>query len=247
MNKYKIKQDLKIDGIIEIFENESLVVKSIKEIIKLMKKVILISIIYFLGMCYIQQYKILPFFYAVIGTFLLVIYVYRVFGNVTYRNSKKLGGKIVKWIEDKDKKFSKTSAYNIKLMKKDEIRMVKKILKVNKLDNIDSMREIKNYLLENKNKKEIDIGKFARDLINLYIIPITFGIIGIYTSFNLNTQIEQELINIGYSIFFSIISIAIIIIIYIIIKVRNFSIRNTYTHQRLVKILTELLLQKYTK
>lgn len=35
-------------------------------------------------------------------------------------------------------------------------------------------------------------------IITVYIIPITFGIISIYTSINLKLGTEQDLINIGY-------------------------------------------------
>ena len=246
MNKFKIKQELTINGIIEIFEEKSPIIKCIKEMVLIMKKIVIISIMYFLGMCYIQKYKILPLIYAIIFTSLCTLYVYKVCGNVSYKNSKKLGGKKVKYLKNENKEFSKSSKYNINIMKKEEMRVLKKVLKINKIDTIKSIEEIRNYLLQNRKEKQIDLGKFAKELLSIYIIPITFGIIGIYTSINLNAQVEQELVNIGYIIILSIIVIAISLITYVVYKVRNFSITYNYTHQRLTLLLTELLIQKYS-
>lgn len=245
MNKFKIKEELTINGIIRIFEEESPIVKCIREMIHLMKRIVIISIIYFIGMCYMQRYKALFLIYVIIFTALCTFYVYKVCGDISYKNAKSLGGVKVKYLKNNNKKFSKNSIYNIELMKKEEMKILKRILKVNKIENIESMKEIKNYLFQNKKEKQIDIGKFARDLLNLYIIPITFGIIGIYTSISLHSQVEQELVNIGYIILISIIVIAISLIMYLVYKVRKFSITNNYTYQRLILLLTELLIQKY--
>lgn len=246
MNKFKIKEELTINGIIEIFEIESPIVKCIKEMILIMKRIVIISIMYFLGMCYIQKYKILPLIYAIIFTSLCTLYVYKVCANVSYNNSKKLGGKKVKYLKNENKKFPKSNKDNIKIMKREEMRVLKKVLKTNKIDNMKSTEEIRNYLLQNKKEKQIDLGKFAKELLSIYIIPITFGIIGIYTSISLNAQVEQELVNIGYIIVLSIIVIAISLIMYVVYKVKNFSITYNYTHQRLILLLTELLIQKYS-
>ena len=79
---------------------------------------------------------------------------------------------------------------------------------------------------------------------NYFYYLCHFNSLSIYTSVNLKLGTEQDLINIGYIFFIALIVFSILLILYLIIKIKNFSITKSYTNNRLKVLLTEILIEK---
>lgn len=242
----RIKDELIVDGILRIFEEKSQIAKSLKNISLLLKRVVIVGIIYFLIICYIQRYVLITLLFVIGVTLTVIGYLIKKSAQVLYSNSdgadKKLPNSMVHINENLD-----VITYHLKSMKKEEMRLLREILRVNNLEEIESIKELKNYYTEKKNKKTIDIKDFVKDILSLYIIPITFGIINIYTAIDINLGVESDIINIAYIIFSAFVILSIVLIVYLIFEIRKFSTTNYYAIPRLENLLLEIILQKNRK
>jgi len=245
MKKLKIHDELVTDGIIRIFERESLIVKSMKEIKYFIAKIVLIGLIYSIVLFYIQRYVIFSTIFIAITTLLVSIYVFQGIGKICYLNSIRLGGTTKDLFKNKTKwKLYNCTTYNWHLMKKEDMKMLKKALKVNGIINIECIKEIRNCFLDKKKKETFEIWKFIKDTLSDFLVPITISIVATYTILAHNLDIGENVINIAYIIFTSIIVFAIIVLLYIIFKIRNFSILDSYIYPRLASLLTELIIRR---
>lgn len=246
MNKYedlKIKHFFTVDGIVELFESKSPQVKVIKAIIKFMNKIIIISIIYLVFILMLRKNLILSVACSSIISVEIILYIFKTTGKISYQYSKELGGKPYELLT-KNNNIYDIIENNAKLMQKEEIKILKKILKVNKMNHIQCIREIKDHLALNRKKGELIEDKdFIKNIISAYLIPIIFGIIDIYIGIFNNLDITQNLINIIYIIVTAIMALGIVVIIYKIYKVKKMSVTTVYTYPKLIKILTELAIQ----
>lgn len=242
----RIKDELIVDGILRIFEEKSPIAKSLKNISLLLKRVVIVGIIYFLIICYIQRYVLITLVFVIGVTLTVIGYLIKKSAQVLYSNSdgsdKKLPNSMVHINKNLD-----VITYHLKSMKKEEIKLLREILRVNNLEEIESIKELKNYYTEKKNKKTIDIKDFVKDILSLYLIPITFGIINIYTAIDINLGVESDIINIAYIIFSAFVILSIVLIVYLIFEIRKFSTTNYYAIPRLENLLLEIILQKNRK
>lgn len=241
MAKYNIKNGLIVDEIINLFEKESLCVQTIKDMLKVMRKIINIGVIYFIIICVIQRYAISALIFVLTASLLVIAYIINSYGKISYERSKKLGGKRY-YIFARNPENKSITSHNRKLMQKNEIKILKKILKDNKLNNVDCMKEIRAYLMHNQKSDKLDESEFWKMIIGVYAIPITFGIINIYTAICNNIELTENIVNIGYIIIAAMTVVGIIYIIYCVSRIKRMSITNTYTYPRLVNILTDLIL-----
>lgn len=241
-NKLKIKDGFIVDEIITKFEENSPIVKSMKDFSLTMKIISIIGIIYFLIVCCIQKYVFISLIFVLSVVLLIVMYLCKKSADVLYLNSKHRGGKKSSKIQNLKKNLDITT-YNLKIMQKEELKILKKILKINNINNIESIRELKNYYNNKKRKKPIEIKNFIATIISIYIIPITFGVINIYTSISTNIELEDNLVNIAYIIFTAVVILSIILIIYMIFEIRNYSTARYYTIPKLEKLLSELIIK----
>ncbi len=123
-------------------------------------------------------------------------------------------------------------------MKQNEEEIFKKILIKNKLYSVECMSQIRDYLLENKNENSNKVSNILKNAFGVYLIPILFGIIGIYTSFASNADYKVELIKILYIVFAIFAIFTVIIIISITHILKEESITESYTVKRIIKLLT---------
>ena len=137
--------------------------------------------------------------------------------------------------------------YNLDKMKIQELKFLRKILKINYLDNIEALKQLRDYYISQKSKKIINPKEFFKDIITLYIIPITFGIINIYTALNMNTSTESSIINIAYIIFVAMVISSIILIVYLISEIKKFSSTNYYTIPKIERLILEEILSKMSR
>ena len=242
---FKIGDELITYGIIKIFEKESKMAKSIKDLKYFIAKLVIIGIIYFFIMCYIQKYTVFALFFIIICSLLIFFYVYQNAGKIYYLNSKNLGGKTTNLLKNKTKwKLYNATVYNSKLMKREDIRILRKILKVNQINNVECMKELKNYFAENEKKVPIEIGRFTKDTLSLFLIPITFGIVGIYPLVNNNLATGQNIIDIAYIIFISFIVLGFLLVLYIVFAIRSFSVTDAYIYPRVKELLVQFIIEK---
>lgn len=241
-HKFKTKRGNTLESVIQIFEKESPNVHAVNALMKFFRKMIWIGIVYFIIICFLQRYTIITTIFIIFATLIVCLYTLDETGKISYQYSKKYGGKKVNCF--KKNKTQGSFLKNVSIMKQQEYKLLKKILKINNLYSTSAIQEIRNYLISKKSRQDTDIGSFAKMIITAYIIPITFGIISIYTSVNLKLGTEQDLINIGYIFFIALIVFSILLILYLIIKIKNFSITKSYTNNRLKVLLTEILIEK---
>lgn len=241
MKKYKIEQIQVIPEIVRIFEENSLKVKIIKDMREVINKIIIVGIFYF-GISFIlEKMPLANLIFLVITIFLTIGYMFIKFSNIIYIRSKKIGGKKYK-IFSKDKYYD-INQYNKKLILKNEIKLIRKILKNNNMYNIECMKELREYFKYNKKTDKYDETGFSQIVVGMYAIPITFNIISIYTAITKN-ELQKNIIDISYIVIFAITIVAIIYIIYIIKKIKMLSITNSYTYPIFIDTLTNFIIQE---
>lgn len=239
----KLRKGRRLDEIVEIFERESPIVHTIIKLKSCTNKIVIIGIIYLLIIICIKQYNLLTSIVASsLFTGTMIYNIYKMAGEISYIYSKEIGGKKAKSVFKKQQGVVQTIFYNIELMKKEEWKLVNKILKVNHLYNRNTVQELKYYFGKRRGKSTYEINDFLKNLIGVYLIPITFGVISIYTAIFNNMSMEQNIIDILYIVVLSIIILTIFTIIYIIYRMKKISITDIYTFPRLEKILLEILL-----
>lgn len=243
MNKFKIKNTLTIDGIIKLFEENSPNANVIKDMKKFMNKMIFVGIVYVVIICIIKDNTIGSLLFVMFFSFGTIIYICNTYGKISYQYSKKFGGKPYNFFSKGTSSFNIMS-YNRQLMQEQEIKMLNQILKANKLKNIESMKEIRNYLIYNKKNEEMEESEFWKMIIGVYAIPITFGIISIYTALCNNSELAQNIINIGYIVVGAMCVIGIVYIIYCISRIKKLSVTNSYSYPKLILLLTELIIKE---
>lgn len=143
-------------------------------------------------------------------------------------------------------KYYDVIQYNRKIILNSEIKLVKSILIQNGMYNPECMRELRDYLKNNKKKDKYDDSSFSQIVVGVYAVPITFNIINIYTAIS-KTELQESIINIAYIMFFAMTIVGIAYIIHIIKKVKMMSISNSYTYPRLIKILTNLIIMNSSR
>lgn len=243
--KLKIKEGLKTEAIIKIFETESPIVKLIEELKSYANKIVIIGIIYIVAIILLQRY----FYLMSIGasflfSFIMVVAVFKEVDKVSYNCCKNIGGKKAKGIFRKKEGILNTMAYNFRLMKKEEWRLINKILEVNCLKNRECIKELKEYYAKNSTQEKQGIKVFLGKFLGIYLIPIIAIVISIYTIIFNSSNIEQNIINISYIILSAVIIVLIAMPIYVIYYIKKFSVTNIYTLPRLEKLLIELLLKE---
>lgn len=153
----RIKEGAKVDEIIEIFERESLIVQLITTLKRYTYILILIGIVYTVIELAIQRYTLIGIIASVLFVGLMIISIYIVAVEISYSHSRKIGGRRAKFLVRKEEGMSGTIKYNLKLMNKEEWKLVNKILRVNHLDSIGALKELKNYYNSIRSKWKISI------------------------------------------------------------------------------------------
>jgi len=141
----RIKEGAKVDEIIEIFERESLIVQLINTLKRYTYILILIGVIYTFIELLIQRYTLIGIVASVLFLGLMIISIYIVAVEISYSHSRKIGGRRAKFLMRKEEGMTGTIKYNLKLMRKEEWKLINKILRVNHLDSLGALRELKNY------------------------------------------------------------------------------------------------------
>ena len=244
MNNLKIGDELISKEILIIFENESPIVNSLKYLKMMINKLVLIIIIYVFVMFFIRKYIILELLLALTFLTFIHFYLYKRAGIISHLCSKDLGGKPVLLLKRKDKmQYKEDMTYNIKLMRKKELYILKKILRINKITKLESLKELRNTYETGKKTEPFEIHGFVKEMSSIYFIPILFNIISIYLSINVYPSIEQKVLGISYIILCSAVILSILSILYFIHKLKKFSITKVYTHQRLNELLTDIIIK----
>lgn len=244
MSKYKIKSEQVTDEMVRIFEENSLNVMATTEMRKVVDKVIVIGIFYFCITCILQKVIWANFLFMATAISATIVYIFWEFNNILYDKSKKLGGKHYKMFS-KDKYYD-VIQYNRKIILNSEIKLLKRILTQNGMYNPECMRELRDYLKNNKKKDKYDEAGFSKIVVGAYAVPITFNVINIYTAIS-KTELQESIINIAYIMILAITIVGIAYIIYIIKRIKTMSISNSYTYPRMIKILTNLIMMNSTK
>lgn len=243
MKKLKIKDGFITEEIVKKFEENSPIVRSLKDFTLVMKKIVIIGIIYFLVMCYIQKFTFATLIFILIVNIIIIAYICKRSADVLYSNSKSNGGKRSEKLNRLKQNLDITT-YNLKIMQKEELKLLKNILRVNHIKKVETIKELKEYYGSKKRKKTVEMKNIIGTLLSIYVIPITFGIINIYTSIDLNLGVEKDIINIAYIFFIGVIVLSILLILYLILEIRNFSTVKYYTLPKLEKLLLEILIEK---
>lgn len=240
----RIKEGAKVDEIIEIFERESLIVQMISTLKRYTNILICIAVIYIVIELCLQRYTILGAITSLLFIAFMIISIYIVAGEISYTYSKKIGGRKAKSLINKEEGILATIKYNLKLMRKEEWKNINKILRVNHLDSIAGLKELKEYYSIPRGKAKNEISAFIKTLAGVYVIPIALGIISIYTAISHNLGLEQNIINLSYIIAVGAIVLIIALITYIVYAIKKYSITNIYTIPKLEKFLVEIILNK---
>ena len=227
-----------------MFERESLIVQLITTLKRYTNILVFIAVIYILIELFIQRYTLIGVIASILFILLMVVSIYIVAGEISYTYSKKIGGRRAKSLVKKDEGILGTIKYNLKLMRKEEWKLINKILRVNHLDSPNALRELKNYYSTSRPAEKYEIRAFIKTLAGVYILPMALGIISLYTAITNHISLKQNIINVSYIIVVVLIIIMIMLIIYIIYSLKKFSVTNIYTLPKIEKLLVEMILNK---
>lgn len=153
----RIKEGAKVDEIIEIFERESLIVQLINTLKRYTYILILIGIIYTVIELAIQRYTPIGIIASILFIGLMIISIYIVAVEISYSHSRKIGGRRAKFLVRKEEGMSGTIKYNLKLMNKEEWKLINKILRVNHLDSVEALKELRDYYKSIRRKWKISV------------------------------------------------------------------------------------------
>lgn len=245
-NELKIRNKLISDGIVQTFEMYSPIAKSLNDMLIILKILLMIGVLYFFIICIIQKYVLITLLFIITVTLMVMFYLIRKSAKILYLNSKYIGGKHPQNIVSFNNNL-KIISYNLSKMQKEEMKLLNAILTVNNIRNVEAIKELRNYYVSTYkfNRKEINITNFIGNVITLYLIPITFGIINIYSTINMDLGVETDIINISYIVFMAIIILSIILILYLIFGIKNFSSTRYYVIPKIQKLLLEIVLNKF--
>ena len=104
------------------------------------------------------------------------------------------------------------------------------------------MCEIRDYLVKNAKENSDIVSNIIKNALGVYLIPILFGIIGIYTSFSNTTNVKEEIVKIIYIIFIIIAIFTVILIVSITHVLKEEPITESYTNKRIIKLLTNYII-----
>lgn len=235
MNKLKIENQFYLDGVVSIFHNESNIVKILNEIKLLISKIILIAVIYALGFILLNKLEVLKIIYSIGGCILIVIYLFyeitKIFKSVCSICNKKYMFKL----SDITKILAE--------LRRKELKILKKILIKNNLYYIDLMDQMTNYYGEKKNFDDTNLGQSIAKILGTFL-TIIFGVLGIYTSIYSFCSVDEMLLNILKISKNGLVICILFCTVYIIYRIKNYSILYLYTYNKLYKLLIELSINK---
>ena len=159
----RIKEGTKVDGITELFERESPIVQMVSTLKSYTYILIIIGMIYILIEFLIPRHTLVGVFANILFVGLMLASIYIVTGEISYTYSKKIGGRRTKFFLKKDEGIVGTITYNLKVMKKEEWRLVNKILRVNHLDTIEAVRDLKEYFSKTRKKENYAINAILKN------------------------------------------------------------------------------------
>ncbi len=240
----RIKEGTKVDGITELFERESPIVQMVSTLKSYTYILIIIGMIYILIEFLIPRHTLVGVFANILFVGLMLASIYIVTGEISYTYSKKIGGRRTKFFLKKDEGIVGTITYNLKVMKKEEWRLVNKILRVNHLDTIEAVRDLKEYFSKTRKKENYAINAFLKNLTGVYLLIIVLGVISLYTIISNNINLEESIMNMIYIIVIFAILAVIILVKCTINILKKFSVTNIYTFPQLEKWLLEILINK---
>ncbi len=240
----RIKEGTKVDGIVEIFERESPIVQMMHTLKTYTNILIIIGSLYILIEILISRHTILGIIANILFIGLMVASIYIVTSELSYTYSKRFGGKRAKFLMKKDDGIVGTIIYNLKVMKREEWRLVNKILRVNHLDSIEAIRDLNEYFGKPRKKEKYEANVILRNLTGIYLIVIVLAIFSIYTIISNNIHLDANIMNTVYIIGIIAVILVILFILGIVRLVKKFSISNIYTYPKLEKLILEVLLNK---
>lgn len=240
--KMKIKDELIVDGIINKFEEISPIAKSLKDMSLTLKYIALVGILYFFVICLIQKYVFITLIFMICIVTIIICYLIKKSSDVLYSNSKNIKGKKSVSFISINRNLDVVT-FNLGKMRKEELIILKRILKVNNIKSLEQVKELKAYYSSKKDRKPFSMKNFIKDILSLYAIPITFGIVNIYTAINIDLELTTYIVDISYIFFTAIVILSIILIVYLIFEIRKVSTTNYYVIPRLEKLLLELILE----
>lgn len=240
-NDLKIKEGLILDGVINKFEKQSLIVKTMIDIKLLISKMVLITAIYGVGYVLLNKFILIKNIYSIVGITAILIFLFIKIDKIFSGNTPK------KYLDKKERfKVLKNVSNNLKYMRNNEIKLLKDILIINKIYKVSIIDELINYYSTNLNKENLEFNKIIKEMFGLFL-TIIFGIIGVYTSIKWNLNSDEMFNSILSITLKGIIIYALILIVYVIYKLRNFSISYFYVYHRVYKLLIEIKINKLLK
>lgn len=235
--KFRLLEGTKVQGIIELFEEYNPIIQSISDIKRCVNKIIVFLIINPIIIICIQRINYLGSIVLSILTGPIIVgFIYKKARDISYIHSKNIGGKRNKNIF----RISQTITYNLQLMRKEEWKLINKILEINNLNNVNYIKELREYYSKNKLSEKYNIKNFVLNFLGVLVIPT----IGIAISIFLDIEGGEKFLFIFWTIIGTVFLSMVSIIVYYIYKTKKLSITNIYIVPTLERLLTEMLLSK---
>lgn len=240
MKELKIKNNFTLNEVVNLFERESLIVKLIKELKLTLSKLILMLIVLIIITILLKSHIVLKILISIFSLIIIVVVIFlnlnRIFKNFNITNINK------KICNLKD--FSNI----LKEAEKKDFELLNKILKVNKLDKIPIIDSMIEYYKQYLEPEEKPLNRLLIKIIE-YFFSIVIGILGIYISIYsmVNLELTDLLLRVFNIVEKGIVIAIITLIICIIYKLKNYSIRYNYTYNKIYKLLLEIKIYKLSK
>ena len=225
-----------MDEFPKLYENESIGVKLHKELKLAISKEILILVIFAIVGIFLKNYEIVREIYLFVSLIFIVIWSIFTLNNIMkkfVRNTCKITNML--------NNFSKT----INEARTNDINLLRKILIKNNLYKTEILNTMIEYYKEGSVGKELNLRKTIWKILEIFI-SLVLGILGVYVSIYSSTNLEFSDLLLGVLKIIEkfIIIYIIVVILYVIYKLKNYSIKYCYVYPELYKMLLQLKITK---
>lgn len=237
MNNLKLEKGFILDEITKLYENESIGVKLHKELKLAISKEILILVIFAIVGIFLKNYEIVREIYLFVSLVFIVIWNIFTLNNIMKKFGRNTNYKITNMLNN----FSKI----INEARIKDINLLRKILVKNNLYKTEILNTMIEYYKEGSAGRELNLRKTIWKILEIFT-SLVLGILGVYVSIYSSTNLEFSDLLLGVLKIIEkfIIIYIIVVILYVIYKLKNYSIKYCYVYPELYKMLLQLKITK---
>lgn len=240
MKNLKLKGEFVLDEIVKLYENESSGVKLHKELKLALSKEILILVGFVIVGILLKNYSLIKVVYVLISLVFIVLWNFLTLNNIIK--------KIDNCEEYKFKNILDNFSRIVNKFRKEDINLLRKILIKNNLYKNEILDEMIEFYKQGIDCNRLNLKETVWKILEIFISSI-LGILGVYVAIYSSFDLEFYDLVLGVLRILekSIVIYIIVVILYIIYRLKHYSIKDCYIYPEIYKMLLEIKIFKLKK